>query len=77
MLALSRKRGQKLMIGDNIILTVVEIKGDQVKLALEAPKEVKIFRGEIYEAIVEENLRAVVAVDDMGLLKGIRKNPKE
>ena len=52
MLALTRKKGERIVIGDNIILTVVDIKGDNIRLAIDAPKDVKIYRGEIYDAIV-------------------------
>ncbi|MDF2876225.1 MAG: csrA, partial [Sporomusa sp.] len=52
MLALTRKIGERIIVGDNIVFTVVDIKGDSVRLAIEAPKEIKIYRGEIYEAII-------------------------
>lgn len=55
MLALSRKIGQNIVIDDNIIVTVVAIKGDQVRLAVSAPSDKKIYRGELYEAIIKEN----------------------
>lgn len=73
MLALTRKVGEKIVIGDNIILTVVDIKGDNVRLALEAPKEVKIYRGEIYDSIVSENKQASVVnnLSNLDMLKNI------
>ena len=55
MLVISRKNGQKIMINDNIVITVVDIKGGQCKLAIEADKDVKIYREEIYLQILEEN----------------------
>lgn len=58
MLALTRKIGEKIIIGDNIEVTIVDIKGDNVRVAISAPKEVKIFRGELYEAIINENKQA-------------------
>jgi carbon storage regulator len=58
MLVLTRKPGQQIMIGDSIIVNVVEVQGDNVRIAIEAPKEIKIFRGEIYKAIMEENKKA-------------------
>lgn len=58
MLALTRKPGECIVIGDNIVVTVVEIKGDSIRLAIEAPREVKIYRGEIYDAIAAENKQA-------------------
>lgn len=56
MLILTRKLGEKINIGDDITVTLVEIKGAQVKLGIEAPKHIKIHRQEIYERIREENL---------------------
>ena len=56
MLILTRKLGEKINIGDDITVTLVEIKGTQVKLGIEAPKTIEIHRQEIYERIREENL---------------------
>lgn len=50
MLLLSRKRDEKLVIGDNIVITVVEIRGDKVRLGVEAPKDIPVHRREVYEA---------------------------
>lgn len=58
MLILTRKLNEKVVIGDGIVVSVVELRGDQVKLGIEAPKSVKVFRQEVYEAIQEENRRA-------------------
>jgi carbon storage regulator len=58
MLVLTRKEGESIKIGDNITVTVVEIKGGQVRLAIEAPLEIRIFREEIYEKVKRENLLA-------------------
>lgn len=58
MLVLARKVNDLLKIGDDIEILVVEIKGDQVKLGIKAPKNVKVFRGEIFEAIQKENRAA-------------------
>lgn len=63
MLALTRKIGDKIIIDDHIILTIVEIKGESVRVAIEAPKKIKIYRGEIYDAIVKENKMAAVPQD--------------
>ncbi len=75
MLALTRKSGEKIVIGDNIVVTVVGIKGDNVRLAIQAPREVKILRGELYEAIVAENRQAAAPppADGLDLLKTIHK----
>ncbi len=51
MLVLSRKRNEQLVIGDSIVVTVVEIRGDKVRLAIEAPREIPVHRREVYEAI--------------------------
>ncbi|EHQ91631.1 carbon storage regulator CsrA [Desulfosporosinus youngiae] len=61
MLALTRKAGERIVINDNIVVTVVSIKGDNIRLTIEAPKEIKIYRGEIFDAIAAENKQAAVA----------------
>jgi carbon storage regulator len=58
MLILTRKLGEKINIGDDITVTLLEIKGAQVKLGIDAPKRIGIHRNEIYEKIKEENLRS-------------------
>lgn len=55
MLALSRKVNESLMIGNDIEITILEIKGDQVKVGISAPKSVPIYRKEIYLSIKQEN----------------------
>lgn len=55
MLILTRKLNEKLVIGDGIVISVMEIKGDQVKLGIDAPISIKVFRQEVYNAIQEEN----------------------
>lgn len=63
MLALARKSNESIMLGNDIEITVLEIKGDQVKLGITAPKSVPIYRKEIYLQIQEENRQAVREVD--------------
>lgn len=58
MLILTRKLGEKINIGDDITVTLLEIKGAQVKLGIDAPKRIGIHRNEIYEKIREENLNS-------------------
>jgi carbon storage regulator len=58
MLVLSRQRDESIMIGDNIVVTIVDIRGDKVRLGINAPTEIPVHRREIYEAIQRENLRA-------------------
>ena len=60
MLILSRKVDEKIRIGDEVTITVIGIQGDQVKLGIEAPKNVKVFRQEVFDAIQTENKAAVV-----------------
>jgi carbon storage regulator len=55
MLVLSRNRDEQIVIGDTIIVTIVDIRGDKVRLGVEAPKEVPVHRREVYEAIQREN----------------------
>ncbi len=57
MLVLSRQRDESIIIGDNIVITVVDIRGDKVRLGIDAPKEVPVHRQEVYEAIQRENMR--------------------
>ncbi|MBQ1511363.1 MAG: carbon storage regulator CsrA [Selenomonadaceae bacterium] len=61
MLVLTRKPRQQIMIGDDIVINVVEVQGDNVRIAIDAPRSVKIYRGEIYRAIQEENKEAAIA----------------
>lgn len=74
MLVLTRKIGETIVIGDNIVIKVVNIQGDNIRLAIEAPKEIKIYRGEIYDAIVAENKQAAVPskAGVLDMLKGIK-----
>ena len=58
MLILSRKVDEKIKIGDNITITLIEVRGDQVKIGVEAPKNVKVFRQEVVNAIQTENREA-------------------
>lgn len=58
MLILARKVDERIIIGDDIVISIVDIKGDQVKLGIQAPQHIKVYRHEVYEAIQEENLAA-------------------
>lgn len=60
MLALSRKTNESIMIGHDVEITILEIKGDQVKIGIKAPKSVPIYRKEIYLQIEEANKEAVM-----------------
>lgn len=57
MLVLSRQRDESIIIGDNIVVTVVDVRGDKVRLGIEAPTEIPVHRREVYEAIQRENRR--------------------
>jgi carbon storage regulator len=57
MLVLSRKLDESIMIGDNIVITVCDIRGDKVRLGITAPTEIPVHRQEVYEAIRREGLR--------------------
>ena len=70
MLALARKVNESIMIGNDIEITVLEIKGDQIKLGVKAPKSVPIYRKGLYVQIQEENKQAGSAVD-VEALKGL------
>ncbi|MCH5333501.1 MAG: carbon storage regulator CsrA [Agathobacter sp.] len=58
MLALTRKKGEALVINNNIEITVLEIRGDQVKIGIQAPKDVPVYRKEVYLQIQKENEEA-------------------
>jgi carbon storage regulator len=57
MLVLSRQRDESIIIGDNIVVTIVDIRGDKVRLGIDAPSEIPVHRREVFEAIQRENLR--------------------
>lgn len=79
MLVLTRKPGQSIVIGEEIIVTVLEVRGDQVRLGVQAPRELSVHREEIYNLIRSENIAAVQA--DARALNGLEKlfktNPPE
>lgn len=58
MLVLSRQRDETIMIGDSVEITVVDIRGDRVRLGITAPREIQVHRKEVYEAIKRENAEA-------------------
>lgn len=70
MLALSRKKNEALVINNNIEITILEIKGEQVKIGISAPKEVPIYRKEVYVQIQEANKEAMNA-DSLESLKNL------
>ena len=58
MLVLSRKPGEALRVGEEVEITIVEVKGDMVRLGIQAPRDVQVWRKELWEAIVAENIKA-------------------
>lgn len=58
MLVLSRKPGEALRVGDDVEITIVEVKGDMVRIGIDAPRNVQVWRKELWDAIVEENKKA-------------------
>ena len=54
MLVLSRQRDESIMIGDKVVITIVDIRGDKVRLGIQAPEEIPVHRQEVYEAIKRE-----------------------
>ncbi|MDR3285017.1 MAG: carbon storage regulator CsrA [Treponema sp.] len=72
MLILTRKLNEKIKIGDNITVTIIEIRGDQIKIGIEAPKDVKVFRQEVFQAIRQQNkIAAVIATDNLDALRNL------
>ena len=72
MLALTRKRGESIIIGDNIEIVVISIQGDQVKLGINAPRDIAVNRREIYEQIIEAN-KASVSNKSPNTLRALNK----
>lgn len=64
MLALSRKKNEALVINNNIEITILEIKGEQVKIGISAPKEIPVYRKEVYLQIQESNKAAMNNAED-------------
>lgn len=74
MLVLARKKGQSIMIGRDIKIVVTEVSGETVRLGIEAPASLEIFREEIYRELQEENTQAIAGVEEaMRLLKNSGK----
>ena len=62
MLVLSRKPGESIRVGDDIEISIVEVKGDVVRLGIQAPRTVQVWRRELWDAIVAENRKAALEV---------------
>ncbi|WP_026527171.1 carbon storage regulator CsrA [Butyrivibrio sp. VCD2006] len=72
MLALSRKKNESIIVNNNIEITILDIRGDQVKVGIAAPKEVPIYRKEVYLQIQEEN-KAATNTDGISALADLLK----
>ena len=76
MLVLTRKKDEAVVIGDDIEIIISEISEDKVKIAIQAPKNIKIFRKELIKAVEDENLKSVGVsdIDSNGLREAIKNN---
>ena len=72
MLALTRKKGESLVVNNNVEITVLDIRGDQVKIGISAPKDVPIYRKEVYLQIQKEN-EAASNVDNVATINNLLK----
>jgi carbon storage regulator len=77
MLILARRMNESIIINDDIEVSVIDIKGDQVKIGINAPKKVKVYRKEVYEAIQRENKAAIMSAASIPSLEQFleKKNP--
>jgi carbon storage regulator len=73
MLVLTRRPGESIIIGDNIVITIIEIKGGQVRVGVDAPRSIDVYREEIYEQVRQENLAAIANVDE--IRKAVQSHP--
>lgn len=77
MLVLSRKKDESIIINDNIVITVVEIRGDKVRLGIKAPREIPVHRSEIYAVIQAEKAAALVGAESTDKLATDEKTEPE
>ncbi len=76
MLVLSRRKGEAVIIGDGIKVTVIDVRGDQIRLGIDAPRTVSVHREEVYEQVLAENAAAAQTADLASpLLRGTRRPP--
>jgi carbon storage regulator len=73
MLILTRKKNETIRIGDDILITIVDVQGDQVRLGITAPRDVSILRQELYEAVKDSNTRAALTVQNVDVLSLLKK----
>ena len=78
MLVLSRQKNETIMIGDTIEITIVDVKGDKVRVGINAPLEIPVHRKEIYDAIKRENIEAsTVETEPLAVAAGLFKNAEK
>ncbi|NLO39460.1 MAG: carbon storage regulator CsrA [Ruminiclostridium sp.] len=77
MLVLSRKKGQSIMIGHDIEISIVDIQGEQIRLGINAPRDVTIHRKEVFEEIIQENKQAAATPISPDVIRSIRIENKE
>jgi carbon storage regulator len=76
MLVLSRKKNESIMIGDAIEIKIISVEGDQVRIGIEAPRNLDVYRKEIFDAIQEENRLAIQSQGDWMALKQLLESNK-
>lgn len=75
MLVLSRHRDESIMIGDDVVITIVDIRGDKVRLGIDAPQDIPVHRQEVYDAIQRENRKASqMGTETTGEVRARRKD---
>jgi carbon storage regulator len=77
MLILTRKKNETLRIGDDILITIVDVQGDQVRLGITAPRDVSILRQELYETVRDSNTQAALTVQNIDVLSLLKRMPNK
>ncbi len=76
MLVLTRRKDQRIMIGDDVVVTVLDVKGDTVRIGVEAPRDLQVHREEVHEALTQANLEAVLRpASPVGLPRPLAASP--
>jgi len=76
MLVLSRRVGESVMIGDDVVLTVVEVRGDIVRLGIDAPRDIKVHREEVYREVEEANRAAAANPSELSAAAALARLPR-
>ncbi len=77
MLVLTRKKNEKIIINDNIELTIIDVKGEQVKIGIKAPRNVSVHRGEIYNEIKLQNEQAASTIEALSKASSLLQKQKD